>query len=88
MKHLEVSDRPRLAEGSQGRQTVKYGHESRGTRNQESLCWRGPVAIWQSVFEGLRFTLLFETVFDSAIWQFSNYMAQCASWENDIRSDD
>jgi hypothetical protein len=24
---------------------VKYGHESRGTRNQESLYWRGPAAI-------------------------------------------
>jgi hypothetical protein len=28
-------------EGSQSRQRVKNGHESRGTRNQESLCWRG-----------------------------------------------
>jgi hypothetical protein len=24
---------------SQSRETVKYGHESRGTPNQESLCW-------------------------------------------------
>jgi hypothetical protein len=23
----------------------KYVHESRGTRNQESLCWRGPTAV-------------------------------------------
>jgi hypothetical protein len=33
------------SEGSHSRQTVKYGLESRGTRNQESLCWRGPAAI-------------------------------------------
>jgi hypothetical protein len=30
-------------------QTVKYGHESLRTRNQESLCWRGPTAIKQSL---------------------------------------
>jgi hypothetical protein len=30
------------SEGCQSRQTIKYGHESRGTLNQESLCWRGP----------------------------------------------
>jgi hypothetical protein len=28
------------SEGSQSRQTVEYGHLSRGTRNQESLYWR------------------------------------------------
>jgi hypothetical protein len=33
------------SEGSQSRQTVKYDHESRGTMNQKSLCWRGPAAI-------------------------------------------
>jgi hypothetical protein len=33
-------------EGPQSRQTVKYGHESRGTWNQVSLCWRGPAAIY------------------------------------------
>jgi hypothetical protein len=27
-------------------ETLKYDHESRGTRNQEWLCWRGPVAIY------------------------------------------
>jgi hypothetical protein len=26
-------------------QTVRYGHESSGTQNEESLCWRGPEAI-------------------------------------------
>jgi hypothetical protein len=31
---------------SQGRETVKYGHESRGTWKQEWLCWRGPAAIY------------------------------------------
>jgi hypothetical protein len=31
----------RRSEGSQSRQTVKYGRESRGTR---TLCWRGPAA--------------------------------------------
>jgi hypothetical protein len=30
----------------QGRETVKYGHETRGTRNQQWLCWRGPAAIY------------------------------------------
>jgi hypothetical protein len=33
------------SEVSQSLQTVKYGHESLGTRNQELLCWRGPTAI-------------------------------------------
>jgi hypothetical protein len=32
-------------DASQSRQTVKYGHESYWTCNQESLCWRGPAAI-------------------------------------------
>jgi hypothetical protein len=32
-------------EGSQSRQTVKYGREDRGTRNQVSLCCRRPAAI-------------------------------------------
>lgn len=35
--------------GSQSRQTVKYGHKSRETWNKESLCWRGPEAMYQSV---------------------------------------
>jgi hypothetical protein len=35
-------------EGSQSRQTVKYGCESRGTLNQEAMCWRRPAAIQQS----------------------------------------
>jgi hypothetical protein len=34
-----------LSEGSQSRQTAEYGHDSRGTRKQVSLCWRGPAAI-------------------------------------------
>jgi hypothetical protein len=29
-----------------GRETVEYGHESRGNRNQEWLCWRVPAAIY------------------------------------------
>jgi hypothetical protein len=33
------------SEGSQSRQTVEYRHESRGTRNQKSQCWRGPTAL-------------------------------------------
>jgi hypothetical protein len=36
----------RWSEGSQSRQTVKYSHDSRGTRNQDSLCWRGSAAIY------------------------------------------
>jgi hypothetical protein len=35
---------------SQRRETVKYGHENRETRNQEWLCWRGPAAIDQTEF--------------------------------------
>jgi hypothetical protein len=35
--------------GSRKRLTIKYVHDSRGTQNKESLCWRGPVAIYQSV---------------------------------------
>jgi hypothetical protein len=31
--------------GSLKCETVKYGHESQGTRTQERLCWQGPVAI-------------------------------------------
>jgi hypothetical protein len=34
---------------SQSRRTVKNGRESRGTRNQEWLCWRRLAAIYQSV---------------------------------------
>jgi hypothetical protein len=30
--------------GSLKSETVKYGHESKGTRTREKLCWRGPVA--------------------------------------------
>jgi hypothetical protein len=33
------------SEGSQSRQTVECGLEPRGTRNLESLYWRGPAAI-------------------------------------------
>jgi hypothetical protein len=36
----------RWSEGFQSRQTVNYGRESRGSRNQESLCWRGPATIY------------------------------------------
>jgi hypothetical protein len=31
---------------SQRRETLKYGRESRGTRNQEWLFWRRPAAIY------------------------------------------
>jgi hypothetical protein len=31
-------------EDSQGCQAVKYGHESHGTWNKESLCWQRPAA--------------------------------------------
>jgi hypothetical protein len=34
----------RRSEDFQSRQRVKYGHEFRGTRNEDSLCWRGPSA--------------------------------------------
>jgi hypothetical protein len=30
--------------GSLKFETVKYGHESQGTRTRERLCWRGPAA--------------------------------------------
>jgi hypothetical protein len=36
----------RWSEGSQSCQAVKYGNESRGTRNRDSLWWRGPAAIY------------------------------------------
>jgi hypothetical protein len=36
-------------EVSQSHETVKHGHESHGTWNQESLCWQGPAAIYLSV---------------------------------------
>jgi hypothetical protein len=29
-------------------ETEKYGHESRWTRNQGLLCWRGPATIYQT----------------------------------------
>jgi hypothetical protein len=34
-----------MSEVSQSHQTLKYDHESLGTRNQESLRWRGPAVI-------------------------------------------
>jgi hypothetical protein len=34
------------SEGSHSCQTVKYGHESCGTQNKESLCWRRSAAIY------------------------------------------
>jgi hypothetical protein len=30
--------------GSLKSETIKYGHESQGTRTRERLCWRGPEA--------------------------------------------
>jgi hypothetical protein len=30
--------------GSLKSKTVRYGHETKGTRTQERLCWRGPAA--------------------------------------------
>jgi hypothetical protein len=65
---LRVSQREGIftisqAEGSQSRQTVKYGHESRGTGNQESVHWRGPAAIyWTGVAKQLLASLLLERV--------------------------
>jgi hypothetical protein len=40
---------PELTERPQSRQRIKYGHEARGTRNQELLCWREPAAFQQTV---------------------------------------
>jgi hypothetical protein len=40
-----VSGVSEWSEDSQRRQRVKYGHESRGTRNHGSLSWRGPALI-------------------------------------------
>jgi hypothetical protein len=37
--------RVRRSESSQSRQTLKYHCQSRATRNQETMCWRGPAAI-------------------------------------------
>jgi hypothetical protein len=34
-----------ICKDSQSRQTLKYGHESLGTGNQNLLCWREPAAI-------------------------------------------
>jgi hypothetical protein len=45
-----ILERDMRSEGPQNRLTVKYGHESRGSRNRESLCWRGPIAICLSNF--------------------------------------
>jgi hypothetical protein len=36
----------KFSHDSQSRERVKYGHESRVTRNQEWLCWWGPTAIY------------------------------------------
>jgi hypothetical protein len=33
------------SKGSRSRHTVKYGHESRATRKQESLFWQATAAI-------------------------------------------
>jgi hypothetical protein len=44
--------RPDLTERSQSYQRLKYDHESRETRNQESLFWRGP-AVSQSVSQSV-----------------------------------
>jgi hypothetical protein len=33
---------------SQSHETVNYGHESRGTRNEVWLCWGGPAAIYST----------------------------------------
>jgi hypothetical protein len=40
-----ISNISRRYEGSHSLQTVKYGHEFRGTRNSKWLCWRRPAAI-------------------------------------------
>jgi hypothetical protein len=45
------------------RGTVKYGHESRWTRNQEWLCWRGPPEIYPTEYEaGVPATRLWHSV--------------------------
>jgi urease accessory protein UreF len=43
------SYKERACEDSQSRQMVTYGCESRGIRQQESLCWRGPAEIYQAI---------------------------------------
>jgi hypothetical protein len=35
--------------GSLKSETVKYGHENKGTRTEEALRWRGPVACTKGI---------------------------------------
>jgi hypothetical protein len=43
---LVYAPQKRWSEDSQSRQTVKYGNDSRGPPNQESLCSQAPAAIF------------------------------------------
>jgi hypothetical protein len=36
------------SEDSHSPQTIKYGHDSRATEHQESLCWREPAAYYRT----------------------------------------
>jgi hypothetical protein len=49
----EMKYKPLNCEGSQSRQRVNHDHEFRGTRNEESLCWRGPSTIYLSVSQSV-----------------------------------
>jgi hypothetical protein len=42
--HRDPASRRRRRKGSLEFETVKYGHETKGTRIQEGLRWRRPVA--------------------------------------------
>jgi hypothetical protein len=53
--------------GSQSRQTLRFGHESRGTRNQETLCRRGPAEIYWTGPEG---ALMYVTLFLSSKFMY------------------
>jgi hypothetical protein len=68
------------SEGSEGRETVKYGHESYGTRNQESRYWRGPSV--NSGVNGLKRVMLFICLISHKIKSYCQElfvpMDQCA----------
>jgi hypothetical protein len=42
--HRDPASRRRKRKASLEAETVKYGHESQGTRTRERLRWRGPAA--------------------------------------------
>jgi hypothetical protein len=64
----------RQSHGSQSCERATYGHEFRGARNQEWLCWRGPEAISQTRQD------------DSCIWVGINlnHIAQAGAGKNGI----